>query len=189
MEKKQVLIVVDMQNDFINGSLANPDAEAIVEPMCEFIKDFKGGIIFTRDTHSINYLNTPEGKKLPVEHCIRETAGWCINDKLLKAARGHEWTVLDKPTFGSLNWDSFCNLSKDVDIYLCGTCTDICVISNALILKATFPEANIYVIPDLCAGLTKEKHEAAISVMNSCQIDSVFYKPQPEPLPEVDSKK
>ena len=181
--RNKVLIIVDMQNDFISGSLANPAAEAIVEPLCYYIKQFKGSIICTRDTHDMNYLNTPEGKKLPVEHCIKDTAGWCVDARIQKALRDRDVCFVNKPTFGSLEWLNGYNshLGK-CDIYLCGTCTDICVVSNALILKAAYPTAIIYVLPDLCAGLTKEKHLAAINVMNSCQIESVFTSSLPEPL-------
>lgn len=176
MGKKKTLIIIDMQNDFISGSLANKDAEAIVEPMCEYIKNFKGNIICTRDTHQANYLNTMEGKNLPIEHCIEDTAGHCIDDRILKALRGKDYIVIDKNTFGTLEWGNWIstylydNLEK-CDIEICGTCTDICVISNALILKAMYHEHNISVLANLCAGLTKEKHEAALNVMSSCQIE------------------
>lgn len=173
-KKVKVLIIVDMQNDFITGSLANADAQAIVGPICEYVKKFDGRIICTQDTHDADYLKTPEGKKLPVEHCIRETAGWCIHDDIQKALRGKIVRYIDKPTFGSLEWckDSL-NWLNDCDIIICGTCTDICVVSNALILKAACPKANITVLSELCAGLTKEKHEAALEVMRSCQIEVI----------------
>ena len=174
--KKKILIIIDMQNDFITGSLANKDAEAIVEPLCEYIKNFEGDIICTRDTHQVDYLNTMEGKHLPIEHCIKDTAGHCIDDRILKALRSKKYAVIDKPTFGTLEWDRFLstyfleNLEK-WDIKICGTCTDICVISNALILKAMYSEHNISVLKDLCAGTTKEHHEQALEIMRQCQIE------------------
>lgn len=175
--KKNVLVIVDMQNDFITGSLANPDAQRIVKPICDFITKREkpwDEIIVTRDSHGPTYLSTPEGKKLPVEHCINGTAGWCVEDSIQRALREEGYCYIDKPQFGSLEWTKphFDRYNKeDVNIYLVGTCTDICVVSNALIMKAAFPKANIIVIGDLCAGLTKEKHEAALEVMRSCQIE------------------
>jgi nicotinamidase-related amidase len=171
----KTLIVVDMQNDFITGSLANSDAQAIVEPMAEYIKNFDGQIIFTRDTHYPNYMETQEGKNLPIMHCQYGSEGWDIQDDLFEAVRGRdiEWSVVDKNSFG----DTY-ELEDEIDayadeIYLCGTCTDICVISVALNLKARFPEIKMYCIADLCAGLTPEKHVAALEVMKSCQIEVI----------------
>ena len=173
----KTLIVVDMQNDFIDGSLANPAAAAIVEPMTEYIKNFKGDIIFTRDTHYDNYLDTQEGKNLPIPHCIRGTEGWDVRKELVEAANIdpilYLHSFVNKNNFGDIT------ILKDkipyyVDkIYLCGTCTDICVISIALNLKAWFPEIKMYCIADLCAGLTPEKHAAALEVMRSCQIEVI----------------
>ena len=171
----KTLIVVDMQNDFIDGSLANPAAAAIVKPMAEYIKNFDGQIIFTRDTHYPNYMETQEGRNLPVMHCQYGSEGWEIQDDLFEAVRGRdiEWSVVDKNSFG----DTY-ELEDEIDayadeIYLCGTCTDICVISVALNLKARFPEIKMYCIADLCAGLTPEKHAAALEVMKSCQIEVI----------------
>ena len=171
----KTLIVVDMQNDFIDGSLANPAAAAIVKPMAEYIKNFDGQIIFTRDTHYPNYMETQEGRNLPVMHCQYGSEGWDIQDDLFEVVRGRniEWSVVDKNSFG----DTY-ELEDEIDaysneIYLCGTCTDICVISVALNLKARFPEIKMYCIADLCAGLTPEKHAAALEVMRSCQIEVI----------------
>lgn len=174
----KTLIVVDMQNDFIDGSLANPAAAAIVGPMAEYIKNFEGQIIFTRDTHYPDYFETQEGKNLPIMHCQYGSEGWEIQDDLFEAVRGREeedieWNVVDKNSFG----DTY-ELEDEIDayadeIYLCGTCTDICVISVALNLKARFPEIKMYCIADLCAGLTPEKHAAALEVMRSCQIEVI----------------
>ena len=171
----KTLIVVDMQNDFISGSLANPAAAAIVEPMAEYIKNFEGDIIFTRDTHYPDYFETQEGKNLPIMHCQYGTNGWEINDTLFEAVRPKrtEWTVVDKNSFGDI-YELEDEISSYTDeIYLCGTCTDICVISVALSLKARFPEVKMYCIADLCAGLSPEKHAAALEVMRSCQIEVI----------------
>lgn len=171
----KTLIVVDMQNDFITGSLANPDAQAIIPDMVEYIKNFDGQIIFTRDTHYPDYMRTQEGKNLPIMHCQYGSEGWDIQDDLFEAVRGRniEWSVVDKNSFG----DTY-ELEDEIDaytdeIYLCGTCTDICVISVALNLKARYPEIKMYCIADLCAGLTPEKHAAALEVMRSCQIEVI----------------
>ena len=171
----KTLIVVDMQNDFISMALANPAAQAIVKPMAEYIKNFDGQIIFTRDTHYPNYMETQEGRNLPVMHCQYGSEGWDIQDDLFEVVRNKdtEWSVVDKNSFG----DTY-ELEDEIDayadeIYLCGTCTDICVISVALNLKARFPEIKMYCIADLCAGLTPEKHAAALEVMRSCQIEVI----------------
>lgn len=171
----KTLIVVDMQNDFISMALANPAAAAIVSDMAKYIKNFDGQIIFTRDTHYPNYMETQEGRNLPVMHCQYGSEGWDIQDDLFEAVLGRniEWSVVDKNSFG----DTY-ELGDEIDvytneIYLCGTCTDICVISVALNLKARFPEIKMYCIADLCAGLTPEKHAAALEVMRSCQIEVI----------------
>lgn len=163
---KRTLIVIDMQNDFISGSLGTKQAEAIVENVQKRIAEYKGRgdeIIYTRDTHGENYLSTPEGKKLPVVHCVKGTWGWQIADGLYVDSAA----VIDKPTFGYIGWNKF----SFETVELCGLCTDICVVSNALILKAMFPEANIFVDSSCCAGVTPEKHAAALETMRSCQID------------------
>lgn len=172
---KRLLIVVDMQNDFVNGSLANPMAEAIIPTIVEEM-DASDCIIFTRDTHYENYLQTAEGKKLPIKHCIKQTKGWQFVEPLMNYI--YSTTIpfyfVDKETFGLHSWDKYSNIiSKYDEIELVGTCTDICVVSNALILKALYPEKKIVVKASACAGLTKEKHEAALETMRSCQIDVV----------------
>ena len=164
---KKTLIVVDMQNDFIDGSLGTKEAQAIVPNVRKKIQEYKdrgNRIIFTRDTHQTDYLSTPEGKKLPVEHCIQGTKGWQIADGLVT----EDCQYIDKPTFGWIHWNEE---SLDGEIELIGLCTDICVVSNALILKATFPEVNITVDADCCAGVTPETHKAALETMKMCQID------------------
>lgn len=162
----KTLIVIDMQNDFITDALGTKEAQAIVENAKAKITDYKEAgmrIIYTRDTHTEDYLNTPEGKKLPVPHCIKGTRGWEIADGLY--VEGSE--IIDKPTFGYTGWDK---MNFD-DVELIGLCTDICVVSNALILKATFPEATITVDASCCAGVTPATHNAALETMKMCQID------------------
>lgn len=171
----KVLVIVDMQNDFITGTLANKEAEKIVAPICEYIKEFDGDIFLTLDTHTGNYLNTNEGKSLPITHCIKGTEGWLINSDIFKTILEKQtpYYEIEKPTFGFKDWESFLNNNHVDEIIMVGTCTDICVISNALILKAVCPESKIVVLKDLCAGLTPEKHEAALEVMRSCQIEVI----------------
>lgn len=170
----KTLIVVDMQNDFIDGSLGTKEAQAIVSNVAKKIKEYQDRgdrIIFTRDTHNEDYLMTSEGKKLPVEHCIYGTHGWQIADGLDIKYCSH----IDKSTFGWRYWDSELD-NDDYDgkkIELIGLDTDICVISNALILKATFPDADITVDASCCAGVTPETHKAALATMKMCQIEVI----------------
>ena len=172
---KNCLIIVDMQNDFIDGSLSNKSAQDIIPAILEELRT--GGyehIVFTRDTHTKNYLNTPEGKRLPVEHCIMGTEGWELNQEILEDAcfGCDSISFFDKPTFGSLGLLSHIQSQGDFDeVVVCGTCTDICVVSNVLILKTMKPDLNITVLGNACAGLTPEKHQAALEVMKSCQIN------------------
>ena len=163
----KVLIVIDMQNDFVTGTLGNKEAQAIVPNVQAKVKEYadRGDwIIFTRDTHGENYLDTPEGKKLPVKHCINGTEGW----QIVPGLEVENCEYIDKPTFGWLNWEGF---GSNDEIELVGVYTDICVVSNALILKAKYPEAIISVDASCCAGVTPEKHNAALETMKSCQID------------------
>ena len=161
------LIVVDMQVDFITGSLGSKFAETIVPNVVEKVKNYDGKVIFTRDTHFADYMQTQEGKKLPVEHCIKDTDGWQICDEL----RPFVDTVVDKKTFGSVDLPV---MIVDADeIELCGLCTDICVISNAMILKSTFPEVKITVDSKCCAGVTVESHNTALDAMKAVQIEIV----------------
>ncbi len=163
------LIVVDMQADFINGALGSAHAEAIVQGVVEKVKNFDGTVIFTRDTHDESYLDTQEGRKLPVKHCIRGTDGWQICRELLPYAQN----VVDKPTFGSTELARMMqeNAENIEEIELCGLCTDICVISNAMLLKAALPEVKISVDPACCAGVTVESHNTAIEAMKAVQIE------------------
>jgi len=159
------LIVVDMQNDFITGTLGSKLAEAIVPNVVEKVKNFDGKVIFTRDTHFADYMQTQEGKNLPVEHCIKDTDGWQICDELKPYAN----EVVDKITFGSVDLPKM--IADADEIELCGLCTDICVISNAMILKATFPEVKITVDSKCCAGVSVESHNTALNAMKAVQIE------------------
>lgn len=170
---KRLLVIVDMQNDFIDGSLANKDAEAIVPGICKLIKEWDGDIVCTLDTHLDNYLDTFEGTHLPIKHCIKQTKGWLLNKDIREALVGKKFDYLEKETFGS---DLLGLIYNDYDeVAFVGTCTDICVISNVLIYKARSSKTPITVFADLCAGLTPEKHEAALNVMESCQVDIRYY--------------
>lgn len=188
--KKDVLIVIDMQKDFINGTLANKDAEAMVPALSRFIENWDGILVTTQDTHVddegymtidnefvIPYFQSQEGKILPYLHCVWQTDGWKLDEQIEEACNkfaeknGKDaFERVTKKSFGYTNWKHILD-SKEINrIVLTGTCTDICVVSNAIILKALYPETEIYVLADLCAGLTKEKHDAALNVMDSCQI-------------------
>ena len=165
------LIVVDMQTDFITGSLGSDAAEAIVSAVVDKVKKFDGNVIFTRDTHFEDYLQTQEGRNLPVEHCIKNTDGWQICDELKPYAN----IVVDKVTFGSIDLpDIIKNFGENIEkIELCGLCTDICVFSNAMILKAAFPEVPIAVDSECCAGVSKENHNTALDAMRAVQIEVI----------------
>lgn len=168
---KNVLVVVDMQKDFIDGALGTKEAVEIVDNVAEMIKGFDGEVVFTRDTHFDNYLETQEGKKLPVPHCIKGSEGWEI-DKKLEALRLDGMKVFDKPTFGSTELaDYLKSLTSLEKVTLIGLCTDICVISNALLIKALLPEIEICVVERCCAGVTPKSHKNAIEAMKMCQID------------------
>ena len=163
------LIVVDMQNDFISGALGSKLAEAIVPNVVKKVKKCDGTVIFTRDTHFADYMDTQEGKNLPVKHCIKDTTGWEICNELKPYAN----KVIDKITFGSVDLPNMIkNYGEPIEeIELCGLCTDICVISNAMILKATFPEVKIVVDGNCCAGVTVESHQTALNAMKAVQIN------------------
>ena len=169
---KKLLIVVDMQNDFIIGSLGSPQAEAILPKVKAKVEQYRqdgGEILFTRDTHHDNYLTTQEGKFLPVKHCIEDTDGHRIANELNTIG----CVTIDKPTFGSLELAEWVALDGYDEIELCGLCTDICVVSNALILKARLPETKVSVDADCCAGVTEESHRAALLTMKMCQVDVI----------------
>lgn len=167
------LVVVDMQKDFIDGSLGTKEAEAIVDRVVKKIKYFEGDVIYTRDTHGEDYLETSEGKKLPVPHCVKDTEGWQINPRVFAAGDGKCAAVIDKPTFGSEALVSFVKEKNYGKITVVGLCTDICVISNALLLKAALWETPIEVDAGCCAGVTSQSHERALEAMGMCQIEIV----------------
>ena len=167
---QKILVVVDMQNDFIDGALGTAEAVAIVPKVAEKIKNFDGTVIYTRDTHEADYMETQEGKNLPVPHCIRDTEGWQIRTELQQAGA----MVVDKPTFGSRTLaEKLVEMNREEaieSITLIGLCTDICVISNAFVIKAFLPETPIVVDAACCAGVTPESHERALEAMKVCQI-------------------
>lgn len=171
--KSKMLLVIDMQNDFVTGTLGSKEAEGIVPSVTAKIKEFQSEgypVFFTRDTHDINYMNTQEGRMLPVAHCEEGSEGWQIVDAL--NANINE-DIFDKPAFGSIELPAWIEskLGQIPDeIEICGICTDICVINNAMILKAAFPETKITVIQECCAGVTPESHEIALLAMAGCQI-------------------
>ena len=165
---KKILIVVDMQNDFIDGALGTKEAEAIVPYVKSLIEDFDGKVIFTRDTHFENYMDTQEGANLPVPHCIKGTDGWQIRGEL-DALRKTE--AIDKLTFGSKDLVEILKNEGEIEsITFVGLCTDICVISNAMLVKAFYPEIPLTVDAKGCAGVTPESHRRALEAMKMCQI-------------------
>ena len=175
MKDRKFLIVVDMQKDFIDGSLGTAEAEAIVPAAVRRIRECRAAgwtVIATLDTHGEDYLDTPEGRKLPVRHCIRGTEGWQLDRRIAAETQG--CLMVEKPTFGSVKLPAILAELADggeMAIELIGLCTDICVVSNALLLKAHFPEADIAVNAACCAGVTPDKHLAALETLRSCQID------------------
>ena len=167
---KKLLIIVDMQNDFVTGTLANKAAEKIVDKIAEYAENFDGDIMFTRDTHTKDYMDTQEGKNLPVQHCIQNTYGWQIVDALKDIPGRH----YNKPTFGSIELAKELRRNyADAEIYFVGTCTGICVLSNAIMAKAFVPEAKLFVLQDLCACVTEETHKTALKAMTLCQINVI----------------
>ena len=171
---KQFLIVVDMQKDFVDGALGTKEAVAIVPKVAEKIRGFDGEIFVTYDTHFENYMDTAEGKKLPVPHCIKGTDGWQLDKAVAAALEGKTCKVVEKLTFGSVELPRMLKLAageEPFSVELIGLCTDICVVSNALVLKANFPEVPISVDSACCAGVTPETHQAALSTMACCQIE------------------
>ncbi len=172
MEK--ILVVVDMQNDFIDGVLGTKEAVNIVDNVVEKINNFDGKIFVTLDTHYYNYMETLEGKKLPVPHCIKNKNGWMLNDKVLLASLKKNYKVIEKSTFGSerlVDEIQYIKRNGEIEVEIIGLCTDICVVSNALLIKTYLPESNITVDASCCAGTDPDAHKAALLVMKSCQID------------------
>ena len=169
----KLLIVIDMQNDFIDGALGTAEAVKIVPAVADKLAARRSEgwkVLFTRDTHGADYLDTQEGRRLSVPHCIWGTEGWQITSSLDVG----DAALVDKPTFGSLDLaEAAANLGEPEEIELVGLCTDICVISNAMILKARFPEARVLVDAACCAGVTPESHESALKAMRGCQVDVI----------------
>lgn len=170
---KNVLAVIDMQNDFIDGALGTKEAQAIVTDVADGIKkalERGDEVVYTRDTHFDNYMDTQEGRNLPVPHCIKGTAGWEIRDEL-KALQNDDTKVFDKLTFGSVELAAYLKTVDGLEsVTLIGLCTDICVISNAMVIKANLPEVAISVIENCCAGVTPQSHKNALEAMKMCQI-------------------
>ena len=167
----KLLVVVDMQKDFVDGSLGTAEAVKIVPQVVEEIENFDGDVVFTLDTHSSIYLETQEGKNLPVPHCIKGPDGWRFDKAIEPLSSGKR--IFEKPTFGSVELAEFV-VSRDYDdITLIGLCTDICVLSNAMLIKAFLPEVKVSVKASCCAGVTPESHENALSAMKMCQINII----------------
>ena len=171
---KKILIVVDMQKDFVDGALGTKEAMGIVDKVVDKINNHNGDIIVTYDTHEENYMDTQEGKNLPVPHCIKGTDGWKLDKKVQEALDKKEYKVIEKPTFGSTELPQYIKENYIPDeIELIGLCTDICVVSNALLLKANFLETMVMVDAACCAGVTPESHNAALTTMKMCQVKVV----------------
>ena len=173
---KNILVVVDIQNDFVDGALGSKEAVAIIDNACRKIKDFKGDIYVTLDTHNENYMDTAEGRKLPVPHCVKGTDGWKLNPDIEKALEGKNAVIIEKPTFGSQKLAELIAKkykNEKLSVELIGICTDICVISNALTIRAHNTECDITVDSSCCAGVSPEAHNAALTVMKSCLINVI----------------
>lgn len=173
---KNILVVIDMQNDFIDGSLGTKEAQEIVENVVAKIKAYAGETVFaTRDTHGKNYMKTSEGRHLPVPHCIKGTEGWEIRDEVAKALSQVNAEIIDKPTFGSQvlaeRIAETVQKEEETEIEFVGLCTDICVVSNVLLVKAKLPETVLKVDAECCAGVTPGSHEAALLTMKMCQVE------------------
>ncbi len=174
---KRILIVVDMQTDFVDGALGTPEAVAILDNVTAKIKTYAadpdGVILVTYDTHTEDYMTTSEGKHLPVPHCIKGTVGWELHPAVTAALKGATYTAVEKPTFGSVELPALVAKAadgEDFSVELIGLCTDICVVSNTLLLKAAYPEVPISVDAACCAGVTPATHEAALTTMGMCQV-------------------
>ena len=174
---QRYLVVVDMQHDFVDGALGTPEAQAIVAGVTSQAKAFDGTVVFTKDTHYSDYLQTLEGKNLPVEHCLHGTPGWELVPELQAIRDERNSFVFEKTTFGSLDlamWLAEENVAEPIEsIELIGLCTDICVVSNALLIKGWIPEVPLKVDASLCAGVTPASHEAALATLRSCQVEVI----------------
>ena len=170
---KKYLIVTDMQKDFVDGSLGSLEAQAIVPAVCKKIETFDGDIIATLDTHYEDYLDTREGRFLPVRHCIKATEGWKLNSDVEEALSHRSHTLLEKNTFGSVDLPKVLaqmSEGEPFEVHVIGLCTDICVVSNAMLIKAFFPEADVHVDASCCAGVSPGTHKAALATMKCCQM-------------------
>lgn len=173
---KKVLIVVDMQRDFVDGALGTREAQAIVPLVTAKIRGFEGPVFATLDTHEADYMDSCEGRHLPVPHCIRGTEGWALQEEVAAALEEKGYTPVEKESFGSLRLPGLLRESLEgqaAELCLIGLCTDICVVSNALLLKASFPEWEISVDSACCAGVSPETHRAALTTMGQCQINII----------------
>lgn len=173
---KKVLIVVDMQKDFVDGALGSKEAIGIVDNVVKKIEEFDGDIIATFDTHEENYMDTQEGKFLPVPHCIKGTDGWKLDKNVQKVLDRKGYVAIEKPTFGSTKLVQYIKDNydpADIEIELIGLCTDICVVSNALLLKASFLETKLSVLENCCAGVTVDSHNCALTTMKMCQVNII----------------
>ncbi len=173
---KKLLIVVDMQKDFVDGALGSAEAVAIVDNVVSKIEKFDGDIIVTYDTHAENYMETQEGKNLPVPHCIKGTDGWKLDKKVQSALDKKDYKAIEKPTFGSTELVGYISQNynpNELEIELIGLCTDICVVSNALLMKANFLETKVSVDASCCAGVTVDSHNAALTTMKMCQVNVI----------------
>ena len=166
---KKLLVVVDMQKDFVTGCLGTKEACEITDNVAEYVKNFDGDVVFTMDTHGENYMETQEGNKLPVPHCLKGSDGWEIVPEL----KAYVNKVFEKPTFGSIELADFVSGNEYESITLIGVCTGICVLSNAILIKAFAPEVPVRVIAGLCACVTPDTHETALRAMETCQIEVV----------------
>lgn len=173
----KLLVVIDMQNDFVTGVLGTKEACQIVDGIASFVNDYDGTVVYTKDTHGEDYLHTMEGEHLPVAHCIKGTAGWQVVDKIDQALKNAKAKEFLKPTFGSkelMDYVTELNTEETLEqVDLVGVCTDICVISNAMLIKAAIPEVKLCVHEDLTAGVTPESHENALNAMRMCHIEIV----------------
>lgn len=170
----RVLVVVDMQKDFVAGALATEEAKAIVSNVVKKVQEFDGAVVFTRDTHGEDYLETQEGRHLPIVHCVQDSEGWELIDELNAWAEEHGSLVFDKDTFGSRELIEYLKALDEeqplTHVEIIGLCTDICVISNALSIKTHLPEVPIYVDAACCAGVSEESHDTALAAMKACQV-------------------
>ena len=182
MKKTKILVIVDMQNDFLTGPLGNKECEAVVKKVCEVVKNGGyDGVIFTKDTHQADYMSTQEGKKLPVEHCIEGTDGWKVCDDILRAVdekfTAKEQKEFCKNTFGSVTLGEYLRATysegKNLELDFVGVCTGICVINNVSIAKAFCPEAEVNVIENACACVTEQSHKTAIEAMKTFQVNII----------------